>query len=68
MRLLSLITSVVLLVICDAAVAAAQLASDQPETSVGVWFATAFWIVITILLLFGALLLTYHSAKRPNRR
>ena len=68
MRRWRVLLAAVVLVLCDVARPIAQVASDQPDTGVGAWIGAAFWIGITMLLLFGAALLAYVGAKRPNRR
>ena len=68
MRRWTVLLAAVVVVLCDAAKALAQVASDQPDTGVGAWIGAAFWLGITMLLLFGAALLVYVGAKRPNRR
>lgn len=68
MRRWTVILAAVVLVLFNLATALAQVASDQPDTGIGAWVGTAFWIGITMLLLFGAALMVYVGAKRPNRR
>lgn len=64
----TVLIATVFAVLVHAATATAQVASDQPETGAGAWFGAAFWIGITVLLVFGAALFVYQGMKRPNRR